>query len=162
MVHPAFLAGGLQPPRVLYAHDEKASGTQGGTFTSGAWRVRTLNALVFSTIPGASLLADAILLDPGTYHVRANAPGLFCGLHQIRLFENVSGLPLGYGSSCFASDTAFGCTHSFLDTVITLAVAGEVILEHRCSVTRANDGFGPAPNFGGLEVFASMTIEQLS
>jgi hypothetical protein len=50
--------GGSQIARI---YDSKTNGTQGGTFTSGAWQIRTLNTLRQSGI-GVSLLSNEFTL----------------------------------------------------------------------------------------------------
>lgn len=48
---------------VAVIQDQKSSGTDGGTFTSGAWRTRTLNTTVLNTIgAGFSLSSNQFTL----------------------------------------------------------------------------------------------------
>lgn len=46
-----------------------ANGTVGGTATTGAWTVRTLNTTQSNTITGCSLATNQITLPVGTYHI---------------------------------------------------------------------------------------------
>ena len=55
--------------------DQKASGTAGGDFTSGAWQTRTLNTEVFNTITGSALAANQVTLPAGTYFLLGAAQG---------------------------------------------------------------------------------------
>jgi len=69
--------------------DQKADGTDGGTFTSGAWQTRVLNTTSHNTITGASLSANQITLPAGTYHISIVAAAVDVGVHGCK-FRNVS------------------------------------------------------------------------
>ncbi len=45
----------IGPAEIFHVRDEQLQNTAGGTFTSGAWRTRTLNTVKTNTIGGASL-----------------------------------------------------------------------------------------------------------
>lgn len=53
--------------QILHVQEQQPSGTNAGTFTSGAWRTRGLNIPVFNSISGA-LLSDAHIREPLTVH----------------------------------------------------------------------------------------------
>ena len=64
------LFGGVavgQKTKLLHMRDEKANGTQGGTFTSGSWYTRDLNTVVTNEINGASLSSNQFTLPAGDY-----------------------------------------------------------------------------------------------
>ena len=65
----------------ILIRDEKASGTTGGTFTSGAWQTRDLNTEVVDTGNHASVATNQITLAAGTYRFRIVAPAHLV-LHQ--------------------------------------------------------------------------------
>jgi hypothetical protein len=71
----------------LHVRDEKASGTDGGSSSSGV-NVRVLNTVVENTITGASLASNLITLPAGTYRIRASAPALLSGKTRAVLYNN--------------------------------------------------------------------------
>lgn len=54
--------------------DRKSSGTAGGTFSSGDWRVRTLNTIVYNNGVLESLSSNRFKLPAGTYIIDWEAP----------------------------------------------------------------------------------------
>ena len=55
-------------------NETQASGTQGGTFTSGSYLKRTLNTTVVNNITGCSIASSVITLPAGSYYVQAWQP----------------------------------------------------------------------------------------
>src|SRR5262245_39269025 len=74
----------------LCLRDEKPSGTNGGAFTSGAWRTRTLNTVVANEV-GATLSSNQITLSAGTWRTHIEAPAFTVNDHQVRLQNITSG-----------------------------------------------------------------------
>src|SRR5687768_2319629 len=69
---------------ILHLVDEKAANTAGGTFTTGAWRTRTLNTEKLDEIT-STLASNQFTLPAGTYNIVASAPAFFVSRHQTRL-----------------------------------------------------------------------------
>lgn len=140
----------------------QAQNTQGGTFTNGAWRTRTLNAVRTTQIGGANQFfnptpaANIITLPAGLFIVRASAPAFNCDGHQTRLNVN-AGTSFIYGTSEYAPTGVQ--TRSFVEAV--LSSGSSFSLEHRCVTTRATDGLGKAANLEN-EVYAVVEIYKLS
>ena len=65
--------------------DQKTSGTDGGTFTSGAWRTRDLNTEVTDVDNIVSISSNQFTLQAGTYLIKARATAYDCDRHQLRL-----------------------------------------------------------------------------
>lgn len=151
---------------IMVVRDEKASGTDGGTFTNGAWRTRTLNTEAHNTISGASLSANRITLPAGTYRIRASAPAHDVNNHKCKLV-GISGdtgeLLIGTteNTTGSASDEILTTTRSIIDGVLTLTQTTVLELQHRCQNTKNKHGFGRAASFGVVEVYATVTIEQI-
>lgn len=55
--------------QLLQVQDQKASGTDGGTPTAGAWTKHTLDDVVTNEISGASQASSVITLPVGTYYI---------------------------------------------------------------------------------------------
>lgn len=149
----------LTPNQLLYVVDEKAAGTVGGGFTSGAWQTRTLNTSKVNTISGASLASNQVTLPAGTYWCEADAPGFVVGQHMAKLYNTTTAADLILGTSEFSGNAAaYAVTRSMVRGQFTLAAASVLELQHRAGVTRATDGFGTQSNFGVVETYARMTI----
>lgn len=145
---------------IIHVRDEKAAGTNGGTFTSGAWQTRTLNTSVTNTISGASLATNQITLPAGTYEIEARAPGLDCGNHKAKLRNITDGTDVIVGASTRSGDS----NTQMEGTVVgrfTIAASKVFELQHRCSVTKATTGFGQASNFSVTEVYAEVIVRKV-
>lgn len=146
----ATLAAALSSSYIQF-EDQKASGTHGGTFTTGAWRTRDLNTEVSDTDNLASLSSNQVTIQPGTWVLMARAPAHNVSLHKLRL-ENISdATTIGIGQNAYA--TGGGTTHSFVSAKATFTTAKIVEVQHRSSATNATIGFGFAATFGVVEVY---------
>ena len=152
--------GNLSTNSVINVRDEKAQNTSGGTFTTGAWRTRTLNTTKTNTISGASLASDQITLPAGTYWVDATAPAYRVQSHQAKLYNVTGTADLVVGTAEYSIDTAgVGVTStSVVRGAFTLTSTSTVELQHRCGATSSTaTGFGIAGNFT-TEVYAQCII----
>lgn len=134
--------------------EELASGTDGGTFTSGAWQTRPLNGETYD--PGAigSLAANQITLGPGTYRFRGQAVGYQCDNHQTRLQNITAGTTIAFGTTVRSGAAVEGITSSEVQGRFTIAGATVVELQHRCETTKATTGMGKASSFSNVECYA--------
>ena len=151
----------MRPNGVLIVCDEKAAGTEGGTFTTGAWRTRTLNTIRAHGIPGASLAADQITLPAGVYYADFSAPAGVVGHHQTRLRDITNGLTLVVGTTEYSWTTDSTWTRSIGRGRFFLSAAAVIELQHNCSVTKAANGMGNAANLGEVEVYAEIKIHKV-
>jgi len=140
----------------IIVEDQKTSGTQGGTFTSGAWQTRTLNTVVINTITGASLSSDQIILPEGTYEIEALGSVNDVNTHKLKLrnitdvSDVIIGLNVGAGSG--------GAQPGPCNGIFTIASTKTFEIQHRCVVTQATNGFGVAAGFGVIEVYCAVKI----
>lgn len=156
-------APGASAAALLHVQDQKASGTDGGAFTSGAWRTRTLNTVVENEITGASLASNEITLPAGTYEIDARVPAGRCHSHQARLYDVTGAAVLLYGSSSFSNSAAnYSDTDSNIRGRFTLAAPSNIRIEHQCTVTVATNGFGWANGFGNTQVYTDVMIRTAS
>lgn len=139
--------------------DEKASGVEGGTFTSGAFRTRTLNSVYHNALPGASL--DAVLsrfsLQAGTYYIAWQAPSFFVNRNTSRLFNVTDGVAVAdsrtsYTANSDTQETSHGVA------VISIVTAKQFEIQHQSLVTRATNGFGVAGTYGALEIYTVVEV----
>ena len=152
---------GISPQMIIVA-DEKASGTDGGDFTSGAWQTRALNVTRSNTITGASLAANVVTLLAGTYRVSARAPAYQVNQHAAKLYDETGAADLVIGSAAVSSNSGFVSSESWVVGEFTLSGTSNVSLKHRATSTVAGTGFGRAATFGVVEVYSTVTIEKIS
>lgn len=150
------------PTPLLHVRDQKASGTDGGTFTSGAWRTRDLNTVLTNEIAGASLAANQITLPAGKYQIEARAPAYRVKQHKMKLRNTTDLADTLIGLSADADDTNNVGTHTFLSG--RFAISGVKVLEiqHQCTITRAASGLGVNSAFGVVEVFTDVLIWKIA
>lgn len=133
--------------------DEKASGTDGGTFTSGAWQTRTLNTEHADTGGHASIASNQVTLAAGTYECDIRCPARAVSFHQARLRNITDGTTTLVGSSQ-ESGTGSGQTgFSIITGRFTIAAPKVFEVQHRCSASGAGTGFGSGAGFGETEVY---------
>ena len=151
------LTGRLSVTQVIHVRDEKAETTYGGTFTSGAWRVRDLNASKTNTITGASLASNQITLPAGTYWVHATAPAYNVGRHLAKLYNTTGAANVLLGTSAYSGAGSGAATLSVLSGQFTLTATSVLELQHRCETTNATRGFGVESNFA-TEAYSDVVI----
>ncbi|MBZ0274856.1 MAG: hypothetical protein K8I60_01855 [Anaerolineae bacterium] len=141
--------------------DQKSSGTNGGTFTSGAWQTRDLNTEVSDTGGHASIASNQITLAAGVYIVNALVPAANVVRHQARLYNVTGGavLLLGTSERCGSSGSTpadFVQTPSRIKGLIDLTASAVLEVQHYCVTTGTSTGFGYA---AGITTEVYTTIE---
>lgn len=148
--------------QLLHVRDEKASGTAGGTFDSGAWRTRTLNTSLTNEISGASLSSNQITLPSGTYFIQATAPCFFVNSNQLKLRNITDSTDTLIGQSGFSDNNApsggYGDAISYVIGRFTISAQKVFELQHRSSASAATNGFGLSSGFSVTEVYANVLI----
>ncbi len=139
----------------IYIRDEKASGTAGGTFTSGAWQTRTLNTEVIDTGNNATLASDQVTLLAGTYRFRASAPAYVTNSHKVKL-KNITDSIEYIGTTTIAAAAGNVMNTSLVEGRFTIAASKVFEVQHYCQTTKATDGFGNACSFSVVEVYAEV------
>jgi hypothetical protein len=151
---------GLYSAYLCY-QDQKSSGTDGGTFTSGGWRTRNQNVEVADTGGHGSVASDQITLAGGTYRIFAQAPAHFVAAHQLRLQNITDGTTILTGENAFTSYSGGAGVNSETPALLrgrfTLTATKVLELQHRCTVTVSGNGMGV--NVGwGTEVYATVEL----
>lgn len=140
--------GGGSSLDYILIEDQKTSGTDGGTFTSGAWRTRDLNTEVADAGNHASVGSNQITLAAGTYRCRASAPVYMVGGHMIRLRDITNSATLISGVSSYSPGTGDPpVVRAELQGRFTIAGSTTIELQHQCVSTKATNGFGGATGF---------------
>lgn len=156
LLNPAASSGSLSVDSLFHIQNQQTSGTNGGTFTNGAWRTRQLTVEVTNNISGASLSVDQITLPAGDYYAEMSAIASDVGEHKIKLanITDVSDIIIGDTAAIRSNNS----THSFAYGLFTIADTKVLELQHISVNTRATDGFGRAGSFGVVEIYCDVKI----
>jgi uncharacterized protein (UPF0264 family) len=138
--------------------DIKATGTNGGTFTQEAWQIRTLNTLV-GDVDFVSIASNKFTLKPGKYFLTIKAPASNVEYHRCRLYNVTTSSVTISGSNAYAVNSV--TTVSEIFTTVTVTVDTEFRVEHQCSATQVDTGFGDALGFGDVETYTIVSITSL-
>ena len=149
--------------KVAIVKDVKSPGTDGGTFTSGAWQTRDLN-----TVEGdseiVSLATNQFTLPSGKYTIEAEAAVGNVNRSQLRLRNITSSTTVsGLNLHTVSGSSEFTTTNS-LKAAFTLTAAATFELQHQCQTTKATTGFGQSINSIFTvenEVYACVKITKL-
>jgi hypothetical protein len=142
--------------------ETQASGTDGGTFTSGSYVKRTLNTTVVNNITGCSIAASVITLPAGSYQVFASAPAFAVNAHKTKLRNTTAGTDIVIGASAQSSSADATQSVSQLRAFFTIAVSTNIELQHRCGTTKTTNGLGVASTFADSEVYSQITIARVA
>jgi len=124
--------------------DQKAQNTAGGTFTLGAWRTRDLNTEIADPDGIVSIASNQFTLGAGSYLIRWACPTYQVYSNQSRVYNITDSSVEGISQSTYAIYGHFpwGATR------VTIAGSKAFEIQHRCSNTRATNGFGGVANLG--------------
>ena len=126
--------------------DQKNSGTNAGTFTSGDWRTRDLNTEISDEDGIVSISSNQFTLQAGTYLIKASAPAYYVSDHMAKLYNVTASADIAFGTSGYTSVAAQ--TRSIVTARITISAARTFEIRHRCGSTKTNNGFGENNSFG--------------
>lgn len=135
-------------------HDRKAANTNGGTFTSGAWRQRTLNTATRNTITGASLASNQLTLPAGAYYAEWKADVYAVNAHRSRLYNATDASVIEYSGNNYAATGGVSTGSCYF--TITSSKAFEI--DHYCQTTGTTTGFGVAASFGVDEIYCELRV----
>jgi len=147
--------------QIAIFNESQASGTQGGTFTSGSYVKRTLNTTVVNNITGCSIASSVITLPAGTFFFTARAPALQTNEHKARLQNMTASTTIQLGANRLNSSSTGIDNDSIMQGAFTLATSSTIELQHRCGTTKATNGLGGAVAFGDSEIYASIAITRI-
>jgi hypothetical protein len=147
---PTFAFPNLTGFGTIVLHDQQTSGTNGGTFTSGADRTRTLNTEVSDSGGNCSLASNQFTLTAGTYEILAFAPAGGVDQHRAFLYNATGATTLLSGSAAWTYSGGGNVVieNSIITGKFTVAASQALEIRHRCTTTRATDGFGVASSLG--------------
>lgn len=138
----------LETRDYIFLADKKASGNNGGGFTLGAWRQRDINFEQSDTGNHATILANQIILEAGTYECRIICPATTVSLHQARLQNMTDTATELTGTSMNTTAATTVVTHSVIVGKFTITAQKIFQIQHQSSATQAATGFGVANSLG--------------
>jgi len=143
--------------------DQKSQSTSGGTFTSGAWQTRDLNTELFDPDDIVSISSNQFTLGSGTYYIEWLCPTYRVNSHLSRLYDVTNTAVVGYGQNAYSNNTYIGATDSTGAAVVTITTNTTYRIEHQCSQTVSNAGFGVNTNFTSAgEFFTRVVITKVA
>ena len=155
--NPTLASGVLLFNAYALLRDEKAAGTDAGTFTNGAWRTRELNTESFDPDGIVKLAANQFTLAAGTYFIVARAPAFAVRSHTAKLRDITAGADAIIGS-VESTSASFDTTTSIVTGRVSPAVSTVYELQHQCMNTIATNGLGLAANFSVVEIYSEVLI----
>ena len=147
---------------LLHVQDQKAMGTHGGTFTTGAWRTRPLNTVRENTISGASLNSNRITLPIGNYFLSGFSISYATSSNQSRIQRiTPTSETLIEGASRYTWNSTYVENVSNISGAFTLSAISDIELQHICYVTGT---FGMSAYTGQTanNLFAQLLIWKLA
>jgi len=145
--------------------EQQPAGTDGGTFTAGAWQQRLLNTEVYDPNGIGAIVANRVRLQAGTYRFRATATCFRVGTSRLRLYDNTAPAAIITSYSMTDSDDIGDDNgNRFVTSAgeFELTVQSDIAVEHRCSTTQASTGLGTDANIDGLaEVYCRLELWKL-
>ena len=134
---------------IAVVREQQSSSTDGGTFNSGDWRVRSINTEVFDPDNIVSVANNEITLVAGTYVAVWFAHAWHVNQHQTRLkldsSTSTSFNALGSSSHSLTNASNQNASHGIHR--FTLNQTESLSLQHRCQSSQSN-GFGQANGWG--------------
>ncbi len=140
--------------------DRQTQGTNGGTFTSGAVRTRTLNTVSSDTSALVlSLSSNQFTLAAGKYRYHITAPAHAVNSHQARLQNITNSTTVDVSQSMMSNATNPSTTVAEFSGVFEIQQQSVFEVQHQCQTTGTTTGFGVAANFfTNGEVYTSVEL----
>ena len=144
--------------------DRKDSTTDGGSFSTDAWRTRDLNHEIADPDSIVSISSNQFTLQAGTYLLKWRAPAYEIDRHVTRLYDITNSALKEYGNSGYSSSSS-GATVTFSEGFARVTISGATAYEiqHACQTTNSsNYAFGLASETNAAGDHASGTTEGYS
>ena len=122
--------------------DQKSLGTDGGTFTAGAWRTRDIDTEVSDEDGIVTISSNQFTLQAGNYFIEASAPAYHVDRHQAALYDITADNFHTVGTNEYAKGDAGTGSRSIVTARVTISSANVYEIRHRCQTTFATYGFG--------------------
>lgn len=144
-----------EPDNVAYVKDVKAGSTNGGTFTSGAWRTRDLNTVEGNTSL-VSVSSNQFTIPAGTWDIEVEAPAFLVANNVLRLRNITDSTTDLEGQNARANADAQ--VNAIMKGQITILSSKTYEIQHRGTLTRAADGFGNPDSLSSNSIFTIVKL----
>ena len=151
-------SGGKFESALLHVRDEKASGTQGGSSTSGSFQTRTLNTVVTNEISGASLSSNQIVLPSGTYFIYGTTPVYAGDQIKTKLRNITDSTDAIIGGTDYTVSGYGGYCRSIISGRFTISAQKTFEIQNRVGTSNAVTGYGVTSSFSLTEVYSDVQI----
>jgi hypothetical protein len=141
--------------------DRKSQNTDGGTFTSGAWRTRDLNTEVVDSGGFCTVTSNQFTLTAGEYFIEGSAPAYKVSQHQARLQNITDAVTALIGTTEFTDNGDFSQTRSNFAGIVTITGTKTFEVQHQANTTSTSTGFGRPANFT-TEIYTRVIIRKLA
>ena len=138
--------------------DEKSAGTDGGTFTSGSWQTRDLNAELSDPDGIVSISSNQFTLAAGSYLVVASAPALGVNNHKLKIYNITDSADVQIGTTEYAHASDYSTKRSFVSSRFTISGSKVFEIQHRCETTKSTTGMGRGYSMSVVELFTLVEI----
>lgn len=147
----------------VWLREEQTANTNGGTFTSGAWRTRVLNQEKSDVGLNCTLSSNAFELGAGTWEIYATAPGFRCGVHKAILRNTTGNADVLVGTSEVNPAGENVQTRSIVSGRFDIPAGQDLEIWHWCGSTRADTGLGYAVNIDSkVEVYTEVHLHKIT
>lgn len=159
----AATGGGGSAGETMFFADEKSSGTEGGSASSGANNVRTLNT---TYNPGSytwgSLSSNQVSLNAGTYIIEGSAPAFAVNGHIAKFYNATDSTNVIIGSSEYSANSDSTPTRSTFWAMFTIASTKAYEVRHYIQTTKSTNGFGVGSSSGDNNVFTQLKVTKIA
>ena len=121
--------------------DVKGTTTQGGSFTSGAWRTRDITTEETDPDGIVSISSNQFTLQAGTYHIFASCCAVGVDNHNCRIYNITDSSTLLTGLANKNQEENVS-DYAHVRGQFTISGAKVFELQHRCATTVTTHGFG--------------------
>ena len=150
-------AGGGKFESYAIIADQKSSTTQGGAFTSGAWRTRDLNTEIADADGIVSISSNQFTLGAGSYLIRGYASVYRTNGHQVRLYNVTDSAEVAVGCNGMSHSSYYNMNPYTVTGRVTITGSTVFELQHRCADTVNTYGYGQKISWG-TEQYALVEI----
>lgn len=137
----------------------QASGTAGGSSTSGSFIKRTLNTTLTNSITGCTLTSSVIALPAGTYTIDAVSQMNNPNASQIKLRNTTDSSDTIFGVNNYITS---GSTTNMLTGTFTIAGTKNFEIQYRVESSKATDGLGVNAGFGTSNCYTMVKIVKVA
>ncbi len=147
---------GIPFPKTVYISDEKTSGTDGGTFTSGSRQTRDLNTSSSNLI---QIVGNQMIVPAGKWKADFVIPARQVLAHKAFLRDTDNSIDLIIGTSGYEG-VGNTVSNSFIKGEFTLTETTTLEIQHICGSTKTINGYGIAGGFG-TEIYTNGSLTKV-